>query len=175
MKSLSVMVDRNIMSALTVVVADTRHAKLFEFVAPEHRLRPLETLQNEFTARHDADLGADAPGRVMVRSGGRGSGAGGRRTALQAKQTHKQHATQRFAKQLAERITLAANNGQGGGVVLVAAPRFLAEMRDHLSKSALRHVVHELPRDLVDLPVERLRTRLLDALRPGIAGNGGFA
>ena len=163
------------MSALTVVVADTRHAKLFELIAPEHSLRPLETLQNEFTARHDTDLGADAPGRVMFRSGGRGGGAGGRRTALQAKQTHKQHATQRFAKQLAEKITLTARNGQGSGVVLVAAPRFLAELRDHLPKSAQRHIVHEMPRDLVDLPVEQLRNRLLAALRPGIAGSGSTA
>ena len=155
------------MTAFTIVVADTRHAKLFELSGPERVLRPLETLQNEFTARHDTDLGADAPGHVMVRSGARGSGAGSRRTALQAKQTHKQHATQRFARQLAERITLAAHNGQGGGVVLVAAPRFLAEMRDHLPKSAQRHIVHELPRDLVDLPVDQLRTRLLDDLRRG--------
>jgi protein required for attachment to host cells len=48
---------------------------------------------------------------------------------------------------------------------LVAAPRFLAEMRGHLPKSAQRHVVHELPRDLVDLPIDQLRTRLLDALQ----------
>jgi hypothetical protein len=26
-------------------------------------------------------------------------------------------------------------------------------------------VVHELPRDLVDLPIDQLRTRLLDALQ----------
>jgi protein required for attachment to host cells len=153
------------MTALTVVVADTRHAKMFELTGPERVLRPLETLQNEFTARHDADLGADAPGHVMFRTGSRGSGAGSRRTALQPKQTHKQHAVQRFAKQLAERIALAAHNGQRGGVVLVAAPRFLAEMRGHLPKSAQRHVVHELPRDLVDLPIDQLRTRLLDALQ----------
>lgn len=152
-------------TALTVVVADTRRAKMFELSGPERVLRPLATLQNEFTARHEADLGADAPGHMMFRNGSRGSGAGSRRTALQAKQTHKQHAVQRFAKQLAEQIARAAHNGHGGGVMLVAAPRFLAEMRDHLPKSAQGHIVHELPRDLVDLPVDLLRTRLLDALQ----------
>lgn len=110
-------------TGITVFVADTRQAKVFELSEP----------------------GADAPGTVMTRSGQNGSGAGVRRTALQGRRSHKQH---------------------GGGVVLVAAPRFLSELRSLLPKSTLQRVVRELPRDLVGLSVPALQQRLAAALRP---------
>ena len=100
-----------------------------------------------------------------MRTGSRGGGAGGRRTALQARRTHKQHATEQFARQLAERVASAAHNGHGGGIVLVAAPRLLSEIRGRLPKSAQTHVVGELPRDLIDLPISELRQRLIEVLR----------
>lgn len=151
---------------ITVFVADSRQAKVFELSEPGALPRSLETIDNPFTARHDRDLGADAPGTVMTRSGQSGSGAGIRRTALQGRRSHKQHAVSQFARQIADRVTTAANNHNGGGVVLVAAPRFLAELRGHLPKSALQRVVRELPRDLVGLLVPALQQRLAEALRP---------
>jgi len=126
----------------------------------------LETIDNPFTTRHDRDLGADAPGTVMTRSRQSGSGAGIRRTALQGRRGHKQHAVSQFARQIADRVTTAANNHNRGGVVLVAAPRFLAELRGHLPKPALQRVLRELPRDLVGLSVPALQQRLAEALRP---------
>jgi len=82
-----------------------------------------------------------------------------RRTALQPRRSHKQHAVNQFARQLADRVTTAANNHDGGGVILVAAPRFLAELRGHLPKSTLQRVVRELPRDLVGLSAPALQRR----------------
>lgn len=153
-------------TGITVFVADTRQAKVFELSEPGALPRSLETIANPFTAHHDRDLGADAPGTVMTRSGQNGSGAGVRRTALQGRRSHKQHAVSQFARQIADRVTAAANNHHGGGVVLVAAPRFLSELRSHLPKSTLQRVVRELPRDLVGLPVPALQQRLAAALRP---------
>jgi protein required for attachment to host cells len=49
--------------------------------------------------------------------------------------------------------------------VLVAAPRFLAAIRSHLSKTAQKRIARELPRDLVDLPALELRRRLTAAMR----------
>lgn len=152
--------------SVTVFVADTRQAKVFELSEPGAVPRSLETLENSFTGRHDRDIGADAPGSVMTRSGQRGSGAGARRTALQARRSHKQHAVTQFARQIAERVTQAAGDHDGGGVVLIAAPRFLAELRGQLPKSALRKIIREVPRDLVSLPTPALKQRLAEALRP---------
>jgi len=60
-------------SGYTIFVADTRHATVFELSQPSAPPRVLETLQNPFTARHDRDLGADAPGSVVMRAA-RGGG-----------------------------------------------------------------------------------------------------
>jgi protein required for attachment to host cells len=154
------------MSGYTVFVADTRHATVFELSQPGAAPRALETLENSFTGPHDRDLGADAPGRMAMRSGRLGGGAGTRRTSLQARRSHKQHAVEQFARQLAERITMAARENNGRGLVLVAAPRFLAEVRSHLPKSTQQHIVREVPRDLVGLPSLALQHRLSEALQP---------
>ena len=156
------------MTGFTVFVADTRQAKVFELSEPGAAPRPLETLENSHTGRHDRDIGTDAPGSVMSRSGERGGGAGVRRTSLQPRRSHKQHAVEQFARELAERVTKAALNSGGNGVVLIAAPRFLAELRGHLPKSTLRKVVREVPRDLIGLPPLALQQRLAEALRPSL-------
>jgi len=153
-------------SGYTIFVADTRHATVFELSQPGAPPRALETLENSFTARHDRDLGADAPGSVVMRAGRGGGGAGSRRTSLQPRRTHKQHAVEHFARQLAERITTAARDNNGRGLVLVAAPRFLAEVRSHLPKSTQQHIVREVPRDLMGLPSLALQQRLAEALQP---------
>ena len=154
------------MTGFVVFVADTRHATVFELTEPGAPPRALETLTNPFTARHDRDLGSDAPGSVIMRSGQRGGGAGARRTTLQARRSHKQHAVEQFARQLAERVAAEARDGNGRGLVLVAAPRFLAEVREHLPKNARQHIVREVPRDLAGLSTLALQQRLAEALRP---------
>ena len=152
------------MNGYTVFVADTRLAKLFELSEAGGRPKQFDTIENTYTAKHDRDLGADAPGSVMRRTGS-GKGAGAQRTALQPRASHKQHAVEQFARQLARRIGGAARDRDSLGVVLVAAPRFLAVVRGHLSKTAQKRVVRELPRDLIDLPVLELRRRLTAAMR----------
>lgn len=122
-------------------------------------------IDHPFPARHDRDLGVDVPGTVMARSGQSGSGSGIRHTAPQGRRGYKHHAVSRFAHWIADCVTTAANNHNGGGVVLLTAPRFLAELRGHLTKSALQRVVRELPRDLVGLSVPALQQRLAEALR----------
>lgn len=154
------------MTGFVVFVADSRHATIFELEEAGAPPRALETLTNPYTARHDRDLGADAPGSVILRTGQRGSGAGARRTTLHARRSHKQHAVEQFARQLAERVTVAARHGNSRGLVLVAAPRLLAEVRDHLPKEARQHIVREVPRDLAGLPLLALQQRLAEALRP---------
>ena len=48
-------------TGVTVFVADSRQAKIFELSEPGALPRSLETIDNPFTARHDRDLGTDAP------------------------------------------------------------------------------------------------------------------
>jgi protein required for attachment to host cells len=150
------------MSGYRIVVADSAHAKLFMLEAPGAPMTHLASIANPFTGKHDRDLGTDAPGRSMSRAGN-----GVRRTALQPRRSHKQHAVGQFARLLADRIQDDAKRDRDDLFVLVIAPRFLAEVRTHLSASLQRRIVREVKRDLVDAPRGDLKARVAAAIRPG--------
>jgi protein required for attachment to host cells len=148
------------MPGYRVLVADTAHAKFFELDAPGEPLRHVGSVANPYTAKHDRDLGADAPGHSMSRQGD-----GVRRTALQPRRSHKQHATGQFARLLAERLTAEAHAHPDDRFVLVIAPRFLSEVRAHLPAMVQQRVVRELKRDLVDMPWLDLQARVAATMR----------
>lgn len=123
-------------------------------------LKKTGTLANPYTASFDRELGTDAPGRQMVRSA-----TGKRRTTLDSHSSHKTHATTQFARLLAQSVAHEARLNHGDGLVLIAAPRFLAELRSQLPGFTRRRVISEVPRDLVDLPRLELQKRVEKAVR----------
>ena len=148
------------MPGYRILVADTAHAKLFTLGSPGEPMQHLESLANAYTGKHDRDIGADAPGHSMSRQGD-----SVRRTALQARRSHKQHATEQFARLLAERLTAEAHAHPDDRFVLVIAPRFLSEVRAHLPAMVQQRVVRELKRDLVDMPWLDLQARVAATMR----------
>ena len=153
------------MPGYRVLVADTRHAKIFEMETPKAPLRFLDAIENPYTGKHVRDLGSDAPGRVMTRSGN-----GVRRTALQPHSDHKQHAVTQFARLLARRMSTEAKADRLAALVMVAAPRFMSELQAQLPQDTRKRVVRELRRDLVDAPRLDLQQRV-DALVRSSAGS----
>lgn len=149
------------MPGYRVLVADTRHAKIFEMDTPTARLRFLDAVDNPYTAKHDRDLGSDAPGRVMTRTG-----SGVRRTALQPHSDHKQHAVTQFARLLARRMSNEAKADKLAALVMVAAPRFMSELQGQMSQETKKRVIRELRRDLIDVPRLDLQRRVAAAVKP---------
>lgn len=148
------------MAGYRIVVADTRHADFFELTVAGAPLRKTGTLANPYTARFDRELGSDAPGRQMVRGP-----TGQRRTTLNPHSSHKTHAATQFARLLALSVAHEARLNHGDGLVLIAAPRFLAELRAQLPGYTRRRVISEVPRDLIDLPRLELQKRIEKAVR----------
>lgn len=148
------------MSTVKVFVADTRQTHIFEMPSPTGTLRKITTLENPYTAHHERDLGADAPGRQMSRAGG-----GKRVTALQGRTTLKQHATLQFAKLLARSVAGEARTPSVKGVVLVASPRLMALLDEHLPQTIQRRVLARIRRDLVDVPRLELQKRVKTAVQ----------
>lgn len=130
------------MPAIRVVVADSARAEIFEMETTHAPLRKLATVANPFTARHERDIGADAPGRVVNRQGGV-------QHTLAPRHSLKKQATEKFARQLAERITAEAQSAEGG-VMLVIAPRFLAQVQSFLPPATKRRIVGEVRRNLLE-------------------------
>ncbi|MFZ9708132.1 MAG: host attachment protein [Steroidobacteraceae bacterium] len=153
------------MAGYRIVVADTRHADFFELAAAGSPLKKTGTLTNPYTASFDRELGADAPGRQMVRSA-----TGLRRTTLDPRSSHKAHATTQFARLLAQSVARDVRLNHGDGLVLIAAPRFLTELRSQLPGATRRRVISEVPRDLIDLPRLELQKRVEKAVRRIVPG-----
>ena len=140
------------MGTVRVIVADSMRADLYDLTEPRGALQAMNTIVNELSGKHERDLGRAAPGRMM--------GSGEPRTALQPRHTHKEHATDQFARQLARTVATQGRAPGVDGVVLVAAPRFLAVLKSHLSKVAAARVIGEVRRDLVDVPKLALRAQV---------------
>lgn len=111
-----------------VVVADEAQAI---FYGRESRHAPdlfeLFKLTNDAARKKSADLITDRGGRSFDSFGE------GRHTMGREKTDPKRHAAIRFAKQIAERIGKSIHTGRCREFSLVAAPRFLGELRDAMS------------------------------------------
>lgn len=83
------------------------------------------------------EAGRKKTGELISDRGGRSfdSHGQGRHTMTKEQSSPKKHASQAFAKLIAQRIALAVHKGSCEEIVLIAAPRFLGVLRDALSKA----------------------------------------
>jgi protein required for attachment to host cells len=135
-----------------VVVADGTRARLFN----RHQNRTLEefdTLLSPGHRLHEGDLVTDRAGRSFDGSRAGRHGVGERNAAKNREMTA-------FAKRLASRLEQGRNNGELERLVLVAPPRFLGQLRAHLSGPASSLVALTLHKELTTLPAEQLQHHL---------------
>lgn len=134
------------------LVADTRSIRVFEV---SDRAAPWEVavLRNPAAGRHERDLVSDRPGRVI-------NGASGGHQAYEPKASAMQHATQVWLKQVGPSIRELIESRHGDGVVLVAAPRMLVNLRRSLPASIRKRVAGEMRLDLAHQSVANLKKRL---------------
>ncbi|HEX7037055.1 MAG TPA: host attachment protein [Pseudomonadales bacterium] len=132
-----------------VVVADGTRARLFN----RHKNRKLEefdTLLSPEHRLHEGDL-------VTDRGGGRSFDAGGPgRHAMGNRNTTKDHEMAIFAKRVAARLEEGRTRGELERLVLIAPPRFLGQIRAHLSAPAADLVALTIDKELTTLPADKL-------------------
>lgn len=135
-----------------VLVGDGRRALFLinEGDAAEPDLRVLETLSDANPATHEQ--GSGAPGRSF-------SSVGAGRSAVQQTDWH-QLEEEHFARGIAERINAAAEAGAFAEIVIVAPPRALGDLRQHLSKHAQAKLAGEWDRDLTRHPLPEIAKAL---------------
>lgn len=97
-----------------------------------------------------AAQGTDRPGRVNFQ---------GRRSSVEQTDWHTAEETA-FAKRAAAALEDLARDDKARDIVLVAPPRTLAVVRRSLGDDTLKKVIHELPHDLVKLPVSEIEAYL---------------
>ena len=125
-----------------VMVADGAKLLLFRNEGDE-KYAVLETLDH---ARQDnpatAEQGTDRPGRSFSR-------VGEHRSGYDETDWHQQREDE-FARDAAERLEDMAKAHPEAGIVVIAAPRTLGEMRGHYGRETAQRLVAEIDKDLTD-------------------------
>jgi protein required for attachment to host cells len=112
-----------------VVVADEACATVYSGKFRSGPLTDLFSMQNDVARLKTADLISDRGGRSFDSHGQ------GRHMLSREKSSPQDHAANAFAKDLAQRIYNAVLEGACNELVLIAAPRFLGELRAALKKT----------------------------------------
>ncbi len=119
---------------------------------PVLRVRHEEQQENP----SDREQSANRPGRQHQR-------VGEGRSAYDDTDWH-ELAKERFADHLAELLYERAHRGAFDRIVLVAAPKVLAELRSKIHKEVADRVVGEVPKTLTNHPVDEIEKILLSEL-----------
>lgn len=133
------------------VLADGKHARVYERVAPGAKLTPVEG--GEYVAEDASDFarehGDDRPGRAFDP----GSGA---RHSMEPHSDPHVRSKENFARRIAGILDSAVAEKRCQRLVLVAPPRTLGTLRDSLAPSTLERVIASAGKDLIKTPIAEL-------------------
>lgn len=116
----------------------------------DYDLRVVWHQQTENEPTHEQ--GSDRPGRANSVPGVRGA-------ALQETDWH-HLSEENFAKEVAEILDRAANDGAFEEVAIVAPPRVLGDLRAQISPATAKKVLIEIPKTLTNHPIEKIEQLL---------------
>lgn len=105
--------------------------------------------------KRSSDLGRDRPARII-------ESATPGRSAIEPRRDLKEAAKEDFVKVVAEELGVGHERGQFDGLVLVAPPGVLTELKNSLSKPIASLVIRDLQKDLTKVPDHDLTEHLAD-------------
>lgn len=146
------------MPKVRIVVADASRARLFSTDSPKGDFQEVDTLLNPEARLHDGDLTTDRPGRQAdsMNSG---------RSAMEEHSEPKEVEAQRFAKELAENLEKARNQGELEKLYIAAPPKFLGELRKHMKPELKGIVAEEIRKDFSQMNSRELRKHFPERIK----------
>lgn len=139
-----------------VLVADGEKALYLENIGDDQDPNFVVRREDEQDNPPDADQSANRPGRFN-------DGPSAQRSAVDDTDWHAL-AKDRFADDLSDRLYKMAHKGRFDRLVIVAAPKVLGEMRDHLHKEVASRVIGEVPKTLTNHPLDKIEGLVKEAL-----------
>lgn len=141
-----------------ILVADGSRARLFRNESPKVALQP--ALDHEL-------IGENLPSRDLVTDReGRQTGSSGNHHALDRETDPKEHEKQRFLRDVAHVLENGLDSNSYKSLVVIAPPRALGELREHLDARVTARIVQEIPKDLTKDRVDALEARLREVFLP---------
>lgn len=153
-----------------VVVADEAIARILEWPETRDELQPVEELTDSDAHAKGMDLRRDAVGRRAGTGPGGSLGTQGHATESAGEDLRHREA-ETFARQVADHLGRAQQQGRFDELRIVAAPRFLGLLRKALSPQVARLVSDELNKDLVHLVNSEITTRVFPPREGGSAAH----
>ena len=141
------------MAAYWIIVANASRARIFEAEGRYADMREIIDLTHPDSRQHEGDLVSDRGGHML--SGTTGS------HAIDREQVAKQQEAEVFAKSVCERLEQGRNAGNYGKLHIVAAPRFLGLIRQHMSKPLQAMVGEEIAKDLTMADENQVRAQFV--------------
>jgi len=141
-----------------ILIADGARARVVEQDPDSRRYRPAFQEAHFGTTAQSKEIASDRPGRSF-------DSAGEGRHAMEPSTDPQRHAKLSFARELADRLTHAANRNEFDRLILVAAPRTLGDLRSLLPGTVRSKVAVELDKDLTNTPDQELGKHLDQHLR----------
>lgn len=151
------------MSNTWIVSANAGRVRFFSKPFERAPLREVGDFVNEAAHLRTADTESDELGRRTPAGSNRGGAAAMPGSGYQPNQTPAEHQTELFARNVADSLLQAYDEGQFQQVTLVASPEFLGLLRKMLDPRIKATVVEEINKDYTQLNAEQLRNQI-DAL-----------
>ncbi|RME32498.1 MAG: host attachment protein [Gammaproteobacteria bacterium] len=141
--------ENRTMSKYQVVVASADAARFFNRRGPLGPLEEFKALTNPDARLPNREIDADAPGRSF-------DSVGGGRHAVTPEHDPRTQRELLFGKTIAEEIEAQRVAGNFDFIILVAEPKLLGAIRDHLDPVTQRMVLHTVDKNLSHLPPEEI-------------------
>lgn len=139
------------MDTTWIVVADRSRARLFEETRLPRSVQEIADFVNPAGRARHGELTSDAEGRS------RSTGLSTRAHSESPGTTADVHEAERFSREFAEYLEHARNEHRYQRLWLIAAPKFLAMLRQSLSREA-----HKLVEEAIDKDLSRSSLREID-------------
>ncbi len=136
-----------------VVVADSSRARIFARADRNAELQEIADLVRPEARSPGRDLTADRPGRTF-------NSMGRSRHAKQPKHSAHEIAMQDFAQQVARLLERGQKSRKFQKLILVAGPRFLGRVHQHLRPATVALIESEIHKNLVRRSEKTIRAHL---------------
>jgi protein required for attachment to host cells len=136
-----------------ILVAHRTGAALYQSLARGEPLQIIERWDHPEGRLKPHEVESDRPGRSFDR-------VGGGRHALASRESVTDHVDHAFIQSVVEHLERARSANAFDGLVLVALPHLLGELRQGLSEPLRMRVIASLDKDLTRLDADELRTQL---------------
>jgi protein required for attachment to host cells len=138
------------------LVADGAQARLFKTDKLDGPLRQTKLVTNEQGRLNNRDFDTDRPGRAFT--------GGSQRSSMEKGEPPRERAEIKFAKKLAEQLNNDFRNGDFQRLGIVAAPKALGRIKEHLDDAVLDTLIGSSSRNLTKQNIEDIQQHISEHL-----------